>query len=230
MNLKISDLSFKYSSGKQVLDGVNFQAESGKCTFLLGANGAGKTTLFSNILGLLTPSFGKITLDDADLSSLKPREKKQNFWDTSRETFFFPSGSAFDAVLLGRRPYIRWGVTENDLSVVEKLFKDLSVEDFAMRNVDSLSGGEKQKIAIARALAQEPQVLLFDELTSNLDVKKIRRTFCLSSKIDRGQKRNYRRDRARPVACTKICGRNRVYEGRENPAPMPRGLRNRTRL
>ena len=52
MNLKISDLSFKYSSGKQVLDGVNFQAESGKCTFLLGANGAGKTTLFSNILGL----------------------------------------------------------------------------------------------------------------------------------------------------------------------------------
>ena len=75
MNLKISDLSFKYSSGKQVLDGVNFQAESGKCTFLLGANGAGKTTLFSNILGLLTPTFGKITLDDADLSSLKPREK-----------------------------------------------------------------------------------------------------------------------------------------------------------
>ena len=74
-------------------------------------------------------------------------------------------------MLLGRRPYIRWGVTENDLSVVEKLFKDLSVEDFAMRNVDSLSGGEKQKIAIARALAQEPQVLLFDELTSNLDVK-----------------------------------------------------------
>ena len=76
MNLKISDLSFEYSSGKQVLDGVNFQAESGKCTFLLGANGAGKTTLFSNILGLLTPTFGKITLDDADLSSLKPREKK----------------------------------------------------------------------------------------------------------------------------------------------------------
>ena len=170
MNLKISDLSFKYSSGKQVLDGVNFQAESGKCTFLLGANGAGKTTLFSNILGLLTPSFGKITLDDADLSSLKPREKAKLLGYVPQNVFF-PSGSAFDAVLLGRRPYIRWGVTENDLSVVEKLFKDLSVEDFAMRNVDSLSGGEKQKIAIARALAQEPQVLLFDELTSNLDVK-----------------------------------------------------------
>lgn len=228
MNLKISDLSFKYSSGKQVLDGVNFQAESGKCTFLLGANGAGKTTLFSNILGLLTPTFGKITLDDADLSSLKPREKAKLLGYVPQNVFF-PSGSAFDAVLLGRRPYIRWGVTENDLSVVEKLFKDLSVEDFAMRNVDSLSGGEKQKIAIARALAQEPQVLLFDELTSNLDVK-IRRTFCLSSKTNRGQKRNYRRDRARPVAGTKICGRYRVYEGRENPAPMPRGLRNRTRL
>lgn len=170
MNLKISDLSFKYSSGKQVLDGVNFQAESGKCTFLLGANGAGKTTLFSNILGLLTPSFGKITLDDADLSSIKPREKAKLLGYVPQNVFF-PSGSAFDAVLLGRRPYIRWGVTENDLSVVEKLFTDLSVEDFAMRNVDSLSGGEKQKIAIARALAQEPQVLLFDELTSNLDVK-----------------------------------------------------------
>lgn len=115
MNLKISDLSFKYSSGKQVLDGVNFQAESGKCTFLLGANGAGKTTLFSNILGLLTPSFGKITLDDADLSSLKPREKAKLLGYVPQNVFF-PSGSAFDAVLLGRRPYIRWGVTENDLS------------------------------------------------------------------------------------------------------------------
>ena len=144
MSIHIEDLTVKFKNGVTAINHADLDIPNG-IFGLLGENGAGKTTLFSNILGLLTPTFGKITLDDADLSSLKPREKAKLLGYVPQNVFF-PSGSAFDAVLLGRRPYIRWGVTENDLSVVEKLFKDLSVEDFAMRNVDSLSGGEKQKI------------------------------------------------------------------------------------
>lgn len=184
MQLKIADLNFRYSSDKPVLDGVDFVADSGRCTFLLGANGTGKTTLFSAILGLLKPNAGKIFVDDKDVSSLKPRDRAKLLGYVP-QTVTFPSSSAFDAVLLGRRPYIVWGATENDVSVTEKLFEELGMQEFAMRDVNALSGGEKQKVAIARALAQQPSVLLFDEPTSNLDVKNQAETLSFVKKLTR---------------------------------------------
>ena len=79
--------------------------------------------------------------------------------------------TVFDSVLLGRKPYIRWAAAESDFQVVERILRLMHLEEFAMRPVNELSGGEAQKVVIARALAQEPEILLLDEPISNLDLK-----------------------------------------------------------
>ncbi|WP_406541804.1 ABC transporter ATP-binding protein [Clostridium ljungdahlii] len=79
--------------------------------------------------------------------------------------------TVFDSVLLGRKPYIKWNISKEDIEIVNKAVKALGLEDYSLRYLDELSGGELQKVVIARALAQKPEVLLLDEPTSNLDLK-----------------------------------------------------------
>ena len=165
--LEIRDLRFRYSRrGPLVLDGVNLTLRAGEIGILLGRNGSGKTTLFKNILGIQTPESGSLRFDGADLQRMNRRERARRIAYVP-QSIHFGALSVYDTVLMGRVSYFGYKAGSDDCAAVEAILRDMKLEDYAARNVEQLSGGERQKIAIARALAQEPRLLIFDEPTGN---------------------------------------------------------------
>lgn len=169
MILTVDGVSFAYR-GSPVLEDVAFSLASGEIAALLGPNGTGKTTLLRTINGILKPKRGVVFMEDRDTRSCPPGERAKFFGYVPQRG---EQGrlTVFDAVLLGRRPHLGWTVDKKDLEKVESALSALSLEKFALRYLDELSGGEFQKVLLARALAQEPRVLLLDEPTSSLDLK-----------------------------------------------------------
>lgn len=168
--LEIKDLSFRYHrSGPWVLHGVNLELKPGEIGILLGKNGSGKTTLFKNILGINTPDSGTIHFEGEDLLKMSRRERARRSAYVPQD-IQFGALSVFDSILMGRISYFGLKASHEDYIAVEKIIADMQLEDFADRNVEELSGGERQKIAIARAMAQEPKLMVFDEPTGNLDI------------------------------------------------------------
>ena len=168
--LTVENLTFSYGrrSG-EVLRGVNLELRSGEIGILLGKNGCGKTTLFQNILGISHPASGRILFDGADMSEMSRRERARCIAYVPQH-IHFGALSVYDSVLLGRVSYFGMKAGKEDHAVVERVLAETELSDFAGRSAEELSGGEKQKLAIARALAQEPRMLLFDEPTGNLDI------------------------------------------------------------
>ncbi len=169
MNLVVEDLSFHYPSRK-VLNDISLSLNKGECLSILGTNGVGKSTLLKCINRILRQQSGKVIVMGEDIKSLSRNDVAKRIGYVSQRNNF-SSSSVFDAVLLGRKPYIKWDISRQDMEIVQRVMKSLGLEEFALRRVDELSGGEAQKVAIARALAQESDVLMFDEPTSNLDLK-----------------------------------------------------------
>lgn len=168
--LKIENLRFSYGRHTPaVLNGVNLTLNDGEIGILLGRNGSGKTTLFKNILGLNEPSDGSICFDGEDLLKTPRRERARKIAYVPQH-IHFGALSVFDSVLMGRVAYFGVRAGREDYEIVESILREMKLEDFAGRNAEDLSGGEKQKIAIARAMAQEPRLLIFDEPTGNLDI------------------------------------------------------------
>ncbi len=169
MNLIVDNLVFRYP-GRTVLDDISLTLEKGECLSILGTNGVGKSTLLKCINRILRQQSGKVVVMGENVSGLTGNELAKRIGYVSQRQNFSLS-TVFDAVLLGRKPYVKWDVCREDLDIVHEVMKSLGLEDFSLRKVDELSGGEAQKVAIARALAQQSDVLMFDEPTSNLDLK-----------------------------------------------------------
>lgn len=168
--LKVENLRFRYGShGTPVLRGVNLELEQGQIGILLGKNGSGKTTLFKNILGIHSPGGGSIRFDGEDLLKMPRRERARRIAYVPQD-IHFGALSVFDSILMGRISYFGLKAGPEDYEAVEKIVREMGLEAFAQRNVEELSGGERQKVAIARAMAQEPKLMVFDEPTGNLDI------------------------------------------------------------
>lgn len=169
MILSVQDLSFRYNS-HPVLQDVRCTARPSEIVAILGPNGAGKTTLLRCMNAMLRPKTGTVMLGEQDILASSRMEIARSIAHVPQHTEP-PRVTAFDAILLGRRPWIGIDVGRDDMLKVQAIIEQLSLSDLALRHVDAMSGGELQKIVIARALVQEPRVLLLDEPTSSLDLK-----------------------------------------------------------
>ncbi|AFV24639.1 iron ABC transporter, ATP-binding protein [Methanolobus psychrophilus R15] len=169
MILEVNGVEFQYRS-KEVLTDIRFHLKKNEILAILGPNGVGKTTLLKCMNAILKPKSGTILVDKEDVLKLEQIE-------IARRLGYVPQRcecarlTAFDAILLGRMPHIKWNITTEDVMLVEATIKKLHLEELALRYIDELSGGELQKVGIARAIAQNPKLLLLDEPTSSLDLK-----------------------------------------------------------
>ncbi len=168
--LKIENLSSGYGN-KEILYGINLELEKGKVYVILGPNGSGKSTLLKTIDRIIKPRAGTVYLSEEDFRKISNRALAQKIAYLPQNSNSSAYSTVFDAIILGRKPHISFEPTKKDLEVVEKVINDLGLNQFAFRKINELSGGEAQKVLIARALAQEPEVLLLDEPVNHLDPK-----------------------------------------------------------
>ena len=168
VNITIKNLTFSYNS-HMILDDINLVIENSEILSLVGPNGSGKTTLIKCIDRILKPK-GSILLDGQEIERMSRQDVARKIGYVPQSSSSLLATTVFDTVLMGRRPHIGWKVGEADLEKVAEVLEKLKLDDLAMRDFSQLSGGQKQKVLIARALAQEPAVLLLDEPTSNLDM------------------------------------------------------------
>jgi len=171
VRLQVKDLHFSYGS-VPALEGVTFKVNAGEMLGIVGPNGSGKSTLLRCLARILKPRTGTVYLDGRNLRTLRGLEVGRCLGYVpppgARAAF---SATVLETVLQGRRPYLIWGVERRDLEVVTQALGYLGLTELAERLLGELSSGQQQKVFIARALAQEPEVLLLDEPTATLDIR-----------------------------------------------------------
>lgn len=167
----VTDLHFQYRD-KPVLDGVDLTVAKGEILGILGPNGCGKTTLLKHLNKNLVPDAGKVVLMDQDLAGLDKRRIAQQVAAVPQGNEIKFAFTVRDIVAMGRMPFQKQlaGASGADEKIIDSALDRVGLHDFADRYINEMSGGERQRVIIARALAQTPQVLLMDEPTLHLDI------------------------------------------------------------
>ena len=179
--IEIRNISFSYP-GNDVLKNISFDVQPGECVGVLGNNGAGKSTLVTCINKILTPKTGEVYIDGQNILNMGRLEIARRISYVAQKNELSQI-TVFDTVLLGRKPYIKWTISQNDIDICNAMIEQLGLSKFKLRYISELSGGELQKVMLARALAQQPKLLLLDEPTSNLDPKNQYETLNLVQKL-----------------------------------------------
>jgi iron complex transport system ATP-binding protein len=171
MNLEVKDLVYSYGEN-QAVDHVSLHVETGEFVGLIGPNGSGKSTVLKNIYRALVPREGEIFLDGQSLSTLSYRESALKMAVVGQENQLPFDFTVEEIVAMGRSPHKRWFEPDTpcDRQIVRRALHSLGMEELADRNYARLSGGEKQRVLIARAMAQECDFWILDEPTNHLDI------------------------------------------------------------
>lgn len=188
MIYQVRDLKFEYRKNEPVFNGISFELSEGEVLCALGKNGAGKTTLFGCLLGLLKDYDGSITLDGKEISGLKEKDIAKLIGYVPQNNIATFSYTVFEYVLMGCASSISLfshpGKKEEAMAL--EALKTMDILELADRSYNQLSGGERQQVAIARAIVSKPKAVLFDEPTAHLDyanqIKVLRMIKDLSSK------------------------------------------------
>jgi iron complex transport system ATP-binding protein len=170
--IEVKDLWFKYGNG-WVLHGTNFAINKGDFLGIIGPNGSGKSTLLKLMDRIIQPQRGRILFEGKKIESFKRKELAQRIALLPQETTFYFDFKALEIVLQSRAPHLGSLRLEgqHDIAIAMDSMKKTDTFHLAYRSINTLSGGQKQGVLLARALAQEPHLLLLDEPTANLDIK-----------------------------------------------------------
>jgi len=172
--LHISDVSWGPAKKAPILQPTTFSLEQGKILVIIGPNGAGKTTLLRTLYRYYKPLTGCVTLEGNDIWQLDSRECARRIGVVLQEKSTNFSMTVCEVITLGRIPFRKgfWGIKDDDgAKVINHVIAKLQLNHLVNRNFETLSGGEKQRVMIARALAQEPDIIILDEPTNYLDIR-----------------------------------------------------------
>jgi len=168
--LEIEALNFAYGKEK-VLENINIKAQKGELITLIGPNGSGKSTLLKCINNYLNIGQGKIKVKGKEIAAFSKQELAQIIAYVPQAAEDNLNLNVFETVLMGRKPYSSWKAEVEDKKITAKVISRFGLESIAFKNLNDLSGGQKQKVFIARAAAQQAELILLDEPTNNLDLK-----------------------------------------------------------
>ena len=172
MRLLAENITYSYNKGEETLKGVSINAEKGEFVGIIGPNGGGKSTLLKCIYRALKPSGGKIFLDGEDLLKMPYKKSALKMAVVGQENEIPFDFSVEEIVAMGRTPHKKLfdADTDEDKSMVHHALEHLGMENMAKKNFSKLSGGEKQRVLLARAVAQESDFFVLDEPTNHLDI------------------------------------------------------------